>query len=199
MNVILHSLHWLFILLIISFFGGFILSIVCSVLSSFSLFMWTIKCKGFVAYKYFKEYMSSCCTKRKNTIVLDFTNCILFAIMLLGITFVYNSGIFRLISVPITLLGVITGNILLSRMISRIMLFLVFVAKWTVEILLFPFLWIVKRICRIITRSYGKLRNTYNSKLMQKFTDQCFERISKDAEYGLLNGLFKEMKNERTF
>ncbi len=96
-------------------------------------------------------------------------------------------------SVAAMLAGFAIGHRILKGIINELILLILFVIKWIINIVSFPFIWVGRRIVKIVIKLLGKIKSRRNNKLIQKYTAFCFENIEKDAEYGLIDDYYKEL------
>ena len=193
MNVVLHSVYGLFLLLWAAVSCGFFLSFLYLLLGIITYIPGVVKCKRFPKYRDF----CNCIYAKKNAKILFFIVDILISIIsilsFLSITFLYNSGIFRLIPLIVMFLafglGVFINHRVLKNLPQSLLLFLL---KWCIGLVLYPFILISKTIIKIIYSISEKRRKIKFQKSMQKYTSYRFNNIEKDAAYGLLDEYYKE-------
>lgn len=193
MNVALHSAFGLVYLLFASLVCGIVLSLIRAFLNSGSSIIAAIVCKRFPTYKAFSVYAKSRKSSFKAIILADFLTCILFASLVLCVSFIFNSGNFRILSVAVMLAGLAIGHMILKGIINELVLLILFVIKWIINIASFPFILVGQRIVKIIIKLLGRIKSRRNNKLIQKYTAFCFEKIEKNAEYGLIDDYYKEL------
>lgn len=193
MNVIVHSVYSLFPLLGAAIFYGLFLSCIYMLLEAITYLPNIIKCGRFPTYRDFRSIVNS---KSDTKIILAFIDIIFSIIsilLFLCITFLYNSGIYRLLPLLGMFIafrfGVFINNRLLRKSPQSLLLFL---TKWCVSLVLYPFLSMVKILIDIIHRIIEKRRSLRFQKSMKKYTSYRFNRIEKDAAYGLLDEYYKE-------
>ncbi len=193
MNVALHSAFGPVYLFVASFLFGITLYLVSAFLNSGSLVLSAIACNRFPTFKTFFDRIRSRKMSSGAMIASDYILCLLFASSILCVTFIFNSGNFRILTLVVMLIGFVTGRRILTRMINKIIILILFLIKWIINIALFPFIWVGKRIVKIVIKLLGRIKSRRNNKLIQKYTAFCFEKIEKDAEYGLIDDYYKEL------
>ena len=195
MNVVLHSARNVFYLLVANCIWGIITASVCSLFDDIERFVFAIVRKRFVS---FSDYIGFDVKKRISVIFIDLMTCLLAASFMLFTAFVYNSGNFRIISIPIFITGFAIGKRVLRRIIQNIVNRILFCLKWILDISSFPIIWLTNSVVKLLSDSIKKRKNKNRTKILTKYTEYCFAHIKDEAKYGLLDDYYKELENERT-
>lgn len=192
MNIALHSAYDLFELLFASFVGGIVSSFVFLIIRQTNFMSCVVTAPRFTRYGRFMVCIRSVKPRKLLILVSDFIASLVLASLLLCLTFIYNSGRLRLISVVLLIIGFALGVTILSRPLLRLTAFLLFCFKWLADIVLLPFMWILFILKRIVKKTFGKLYSICYSIIAAKCTSYRFSRIKKEARYGLLDDYYKE-------
>ena len=195
MNVVLHSASAVIVLLVSNCFWGAMIAILGSLIDDIVRFAALLIQKRFIS---FYEYTSFCIKSNISAVFIDMISCILAACFMLFTSFIYNSGNFRLFSIPAVLLGFFLGKNVLCRVFKCINNWILFCLKWIFDIVSFPLIWMAIFISRYISRTIVKNKKTRRDKFLIKYTKQCFSRIADEAQYGLIDDYYKDLENERT-
>lgn len=192
MNIALHSAYGLFELLIAAFVGGTVSAFVFLLIRQMYLIPHVVTASRFLRYGRFMIGMRNAKPRKLFISVSDFSASLILAALLLCLTFVYNSGRFRLISLVFLIIGFALGVTVFSRPMLGLTVFLLFCVKWLADIALFPFTWIFIILKRIAKKTFCKLYNICYSIIAAKYTSYRISRIKKEARYGLLDDYYKE-------
>ena len=192
MTITRHTAADLFLLLFASLICGLIISCVFAVLKASPSALTACKYSRFPKYKYFMAELKDCVNGKISLAFTDAICSLLFAIGLLTVSFVFNSGNFRLSSVAVLLLGFFLCISVFGKLFKNILSNILFVLKWMFGIILFPFDWILKRITLLCSRIYKKISNRQNKRLSEKYTAQRLSTIDKTTEFGLIEKYYKE-------
>jgi hypothetical protein len=195
MDVVLYSARGMFSLLLANFLLGIITAILRSLIDDFELFVISLWHKRFMS---FREYMCVNEKKRISEIFIDVTIYLLAASLMLVIAFICNSGNFRLVSIPVFILGFAFEQIVLDKVVDIIVNRILFCFKWTVDILVFPIIWLATIVVRLLYNTIDKIRSNYRAKILTRYTECSFAHIKDEAKYGLLDKYYEEIENERT-
>lgn len=194
MNIALHSAYGLFELLFASFVGGTISAFVFLFIRQTYLIPYVVTAPRFSRYGGLVSRIRNARPRKLLISLSDFIASLVLASLLLCLIFIYNSGRFRLISVVFLIIGFAFGVTIMSRPMLRLTALLLFCIKWLVDIVLFPFTWILIILKRIVKKTFYKLYNICYSIIAAKYTSYKFSRIKKEARYGLLDDYYKEKK-----
>ena len=195
MNVVLHSALSVFYLLVANFAFGVITAAVGLLLNSIQRFVAVTVRNRFIT---FREYCGLIFQSYISVIIADLFTCLLAACFMLVTAFIYNSGNFRLVSIPIFIIGFAFGKIALGGIVAGIIDRILFCIKWILDIVAFPVIWFATLCGRLLSKIIKNLRNKYRTKILTKYTKYCFANIKDEAKYGLLDDYYKELENERT-
>ena len=192
MNIALHSAYGLFELLIAAFVGGTVSAFVFLLIRQMYLIPHVVTASRFLRYGRFMIGMRNAKPRKLLISVSDFSASLILAVLLLCLTFVYNSGRFRLISLVLLIIGFAFGVTIFSRPMLGLTVFLLFCVKWLADIALFPFTWIFIILKRIVKKTFCKFYNICYSFIAAKYTSYRISRIKKEARFGLLDDYYKE-------
>lgn len=192
MNIALHSAYGLMELLIAAFVGGTVSAFIFLLIRQIYLIPLVVSAPHFTGYGKFMACINKAKPRKLLISVSDYIACVTLTVLLLCLTFVYNSGRFRLISVVLLIIGFSLGVTILFRPMLRLTALSMFCLKWLADIVLFPIMWIFRIIKRTATKLIGKLYAICNAIIERKYTSYKFSRIKKEARYGLLDDYCKE-------
>lgn len=193
MTITRHTASDLFLLLIAAFICGLLISCVYEILRSLPCLTYASKYSRFPKYKKFLNDMLSQDCGKLPLLFADVVLCLLFAAGALIVSFVFNSGNFRL-SAPVSMLfGYIAGVYIFSKLIRITFLNILFVLKWIFGIVLYPFVRIGRRIARLCSLIHKKINGACNKRMIEKYTLQRISQIDKTTEFGLIEKYYKEL------
>ncbi len=195
MNVVLHSARSIFYLLAANCVWGIITASFCSLIEDTQRLAVALTRKRFIT---FREYSSIEINNRVSVIFIDLISCLLSASLMLLTAFIYNSGNFRIVSIPAFIFGFAIGKRVLCRIIKWMINRILFCIKWIFDIAAFPVVWFVTLVVKLLSHIIKRIKNRRRTKILNKYTEYCFSRIKDEAKYGLLDDYYKELENERT-
>lgn len=193
MTITRHTAADLFLLLFAAFICGLIISCIYEILRSMPNLANACKYSRFPKYKPFMDNMLARSYGKVSLVLADVVLCLLFAVGVLIVSFVFNSGNFRFSAPVAMLLGYITGVYIFAKLIRFVSLNILFVFKWIFGIVLFPFAWIGQKIAYSCHLIHKKIWNVYSKRLIEKYTLQRISQIDKTTEFGLIEKYYKEL------
>lgn len=193
MTITRHTATDLFLLLFAAFLCGLLISCVYVVLRYAPSIAWVRKCARFPKYKQFMADMFSQGDSKASIVFTDVILCLLFAIGLLVVSFICNSGNFRISSVVLMSCGCLLGIAVTGKLIRSLLLIISFIIKWILDILLFPIVWLTRKLMGLFSFIHKKALKKRNDRLIAKYTSQRFSQINKTTEFGLIEKYYKEL------
>lgn len=144
-----------------------------------------IKCKGIMSYKtYCSRILSNQSGSRHIT---DFLGCLTVAFTLLVVSFIANSGEFRLLSVVMLALGFYITDVIFKRIIIVAFSFYIYLIKRVNDLLLYPFKLILEFLNRALTRTFSYLNMCITNSQNTKYTKKRFKDLEKIKQNGMLD------------
>lgn len=195
MNIVIHSASNVVSLLAINFILGLMSSCLCFFSEDIIVFICLLPRKRFIS---FTEYFSFEIQSRQLVILGDLLLCIISASLLLVAAFILNSGLFRLIAIPIYLFGFLCGKYFVGPIVENPFKGMLFLFKRIIDVLTLPLMWLISIVWKIIARLVERCLRIFIKKFLKRYTERYFSHIKDDTEFGLLNNYYKELKNERT-
>lgn len=195
MNVVLHSARNIFYLIAANCILGILTASFCVLIEDIERFAVSLTQKKFVSLD---AYISVDINSRFSLAFTDLIACLLAASFLLLTTFIYNSGSFRLISIPAFIFGFVFGRKSLSQIIKYLINRIFFSLKWIFDIVVFPITWLTNNVIRLLLFVVKRIKNKHRTRILTKYTAHCFSHIKDEAQYGLIDDYYKELENERT-
>ncbi len=185
MKVVIYS-HEAFLSLIchcIAF--GLISSLIYCVVNALSHIRAVFYCKKLTAVS----------TIIKDVSIVGFDNCvsgdvislILIAIALQLASFISNCGGFRLLSIPVLLIGYFAGVMLFRRVVLSLFFYVFFVIKRILKIAFVPIGFIFKTMIRLIKRCFMLIKQRYRAVLIVKYTEKRYKDLEYIKQFGLLD------------
>ena len=132
----------------------------------------------------FRSTLSNISFIRSN--VLDFLRVLIIAAALLAVSFIANSGRFRIISIPILLLGFRSGTLLFYRLIIKAVLLCFYLIKRVLAIIVFPLKISIRFLFRILKRIIIKIQDSRRAKRIAEYTKNSYNDFEKLKQTGLL-------------
>lgn len=180
------------LLLFSSFISGIALSVlylISDAVPAITLSWKTVR----AGYKFFGEYFRCCESNKYVAASSDFMICIVAACTVCSLTFVFNSGQFRIITVAVMLFGFFGGKYLLERPANWLITVISYVLIKTVLFVSFPAVWLTKLICRSFHRTVAGIVRRRRLSLMKKYTKERLDELEAYTEFGLVDQYYKEL------
>lgn len=193
MTITRHTAADLFLLLIAALICGLLISCVYVVLRVIPAASAAFRCTRFPKYKQFMADVLAQGVGKASLILADIILCLLFALCLLVVSFVCNSGNFRLLSVIAMSLGYLLGASVFGKLIKGVFYNILFVFKWLFGVVLFPIAWIGQRMALLLSRIHKRILNKRSKRLMAKYTKRRIAQINRTTEFGLIEKYYKEL------
>ncbi len=178
MSVLEHEYNDLLFLIIASLVLGFVLAFLYVFIKDAAFISATFRAQSFSRFSVFRNALShsiskaSCATALADVLVFS-----LGGVGLVFVTFLYNYGQFRFISIPFLLIGYFVALKLFSPLVAEILIIIFYAIKQLSSILFFPLLLIYRYLClpvcrmikRVIKRIVVKVYTAYRfKKLVRK-------------------------------
>lgn len=185
MNVVIYS-HEAFVKLIcycITF--GLISSFIYCVFNAISHIQAVFYCRDLTAVNALIKDGSVAFSK--NCVFSDVISLILIAIALLLASFISNCGGFRLLSIPVLLIGFFAGVMFFRRVVLSLIFYVFFVIKYILEIAIIPISFTLKIIFGSLKRCFIIIKQRYNAVLIVKYTEKRYKDLEDVKQFGLLD------------
>lgn len=186
MNITLYS-HEAFTryILYCAIFGfcAFIIHCVICVIISIPIIC---KCNSFVKLK-------ACMLESKfgNRFVSDFLGVLTISISLLAVSFISNSGEFRIVSIPLLLAGSGLGSVLFKKNLTVVMSYICFCVKKIMVWISTPILFLIRILLRVINRVFGAIKKRSHTAQIVRYTKKRYKDLDRIKQMGLLEHLFE--------
>lgn len=191
MDLVLLSSFNVFCLIIANFIFGIITALLIPLIDGINRFAIAIVRNRFTD---FRDYIKIENKTRGAVIFIDLSLCLFASVAMLAISFICNSGNFRLVSIPAFLLGLVFAGKVLCGFFREIVDLILFGLKWSIDIIAFPIICFVTFFVRLGYNKISEFRNKRRIGMLAKYTDYCFAHIEEEARYGLLNDFYKELE-----
>lgn len=129
--------------------------------------------------------------KGRSLFIMDLICFVLIAFSLLVVSFLANSGQFRIISIPILMLGFKFGTVLFNRIVIISILVGIYFIKRVVVIFVTPITFIDGIILRMLKNVIVKVQDSNRAKRIAKYTKICYNDLEKLKQNGLLDHWFE--------
>lgn len=193
MTITRHTAADLFLLIIAAFICGLVISCVYEIIRSLPSFVYAYKHARFPKYKPFVHDMLTRDVGKATLVFADVVLCLLFAVGVLIVSFIFNSGNFRMSAPLAMILGYIAGACVFGKAIRYALLNILFILKWIFDIAMFPIIWLCEKFIGCFSSIYKKLLSIRNKRLIERYTAQRISQIDKTAEFGLIEEYYKEL------
>lgn len=130
-------------------------------------------------------------SKLENRFVSDFLVALIIAISLLTVTFITNSGEFRIMSIPLLLAGFGLGSVLFKKILTVVMSYLCFCVKKIIVWLSAPILFLIRALLRAINRACGAIIKRSHAAQIVRYTKKRYKDLVRIKQTGLLENLFE--------
>lgn len=189
MNITLYS-HEAFAryILYCAIFGfcAFIIHCVICVIISIPIIC---KCNSFVKLKACISDTSE--TKLENQFLPDFLGALIISISLLAVSFISNSGEFRIVSIPLLLAGVGLGSVLFKKNLTVVMSYICFCVKKIMVWISAPILFLIRILMQVINRVFGAIKKRSHTAQIVRYTKKRYKDLDRIKQMGLLEHLFE--------
>lgn len=175
-----------------SFFSGFFLLFI---------YIFLVIVPGIIAsVRYIKDgyqtFAGQVCAKLNNMTVLglsDFLICLCAACLLCILSFIFNSGQFRLSSLALLIVGFSIGKLLCKRIVERSFLLASYAVLKVVRVALYPFAVLLKRLFGTVAALTKKASYRRKKSIIIKYTESRFRELEKQTRFGGIDKYYKEM------
>lgn len=189
MNITLYT-HEAFVryILYCAIFGFFTFIFHCIICVIISIPM-ICKCNNTVMLKAYIGAFSE--SDSKKSIFSDFLGVIMISTSLLAVSFISNSGEFRIMSIPLLIGGFCLGSLLFKKIIIVIMSYLCFAVKKIVLWISAPIVFLIRFALRVVFRVSGAIKKRYRAAQIVKYTKKKYKDLDIIKQTGLLENLFE--------
>jgi hypothetical protein len=129
--------------------------------------------------------------RKSNSFLCDFFGLVIIAFLLLVVSFLANSGQFRIISIPIFMLGFEFGMLFFYRIAIISVLIVVYFIKRALEIFVTPIRILILFLYRFLKIFIAKVKDKNQAKRIEKYTKRCYNDLEKLKQNGLLDHWFE--------
>ncbi len=192
MNIAIHTVSDLIALHLASLTAGIILSLIYLIGRNTGYIASAFACGRFLKYTDFSAALSKRPQNTAHRCINDIFICICTAIALLSVTFIFNSGNFRFLTIATLGLGFAFGRVIFEKITHVILAVLLYLLRITFDTVLFPILWTARRLWRIFAKLFAKARNAYRVRVIRRHTERCLRQATSFAEYGFTDDYYKE-------
>lgn len=139
-----------------------------------------------------KAYISiSSESDSKKLLVSDFLGALMISTSLLAVSFISNSGEFRIMSIPLLIGGFGLGALLLKKIIIVAMSYLCFAVKKMVLWISAPIIIVIRVVLRVIFRVCSAIKMRCHAAQIVSYTKKKYKDLDKIKQTGLLEHLFE--------
>lgn len=121
-----------------------------------------------------------------NMALLDFLSILIVSVCALIVSFIANSGEFRIMSIPLLLIGFASGKLLFNKIVFYVMSYLFFLTKKVALILFFPILMLKSVFYRVIKYIVASTEKRYREACIIKYTKTRYKELEKIKHTGML-------------
>ena len=140
----------------------------------------------------FKRYVTAGdLHKIKFKFMKDFILCLIIATSLIFVSFIYNSGNFRFISIPVLSIGFCISNAVFGKIVKVILVFIIYILKRIIELIILPFRYLIIFFASIIRKLVIYICRVINTKRIKKYTYQRYKDLDKIKQSGLIESWFE--------
>lgn len=190
MNIAIYS-HIVFVRLICyCIASGFISGMIYCVFSAVLGLRFVYKYRNFRSVKAFLSENYEHCFDNSN--FSDFISLVLVAASSLLASFMFNSGSFRLLIIPILLLGFLIATFFFKKAVVLSVNYIFVVFKRILGIAIFPFSFVLKLLSGVCKKYIVIIQNRRKAKIIAKYTEKRFKDLDSIKQDGLL-GLWYEV------
>ena len=147
------------------------------------------KCNNLVMLKACISDLSE--SKSGNRFVPDFLGALIISISLLTVSFISNSGEFRIMSIPLLLAGFGLGSVLFKKILTVIMSYFCFCVKKVILWLSAPILFLIRISFRVINRICCIIKRRNQAAQIVRYTKKRYKDLDIIKQTGLLENLFE--------
>ena len=185
MNIIIYSHKDFFRLICYSISFGLVSGTISCVIGSLLAIRYVNECRDLHSLSVFLS--KDLAHRLANGRVNDFISLILIAVSLLFVSFMANSGSFRLVSVPLLLLGFFGAIRSLKKIIVYAVCCVYIIIKHIFGIVTFPIRFVSRGIVSICKKYIIIIEKYHKSKIITKYTEKRFNKIDEVKQSGLLD------------
>lgn len=193
MNVVIHTVFGQIYLHIAAFICGIFLFFVYLFGKNIGWVAIAARSPRFDKFKPFFQRLKHSTPNKAVSFVNDLNICVLAVFLLLSATFILNSGNFRLLTVATLVLGFCIGKVLLAFVSEAIIIAVIYVVKFTWDIVSFPLAWLIGKFKRVVQRLYAMLLKLYRQRRIKSYTEHCIKSADEYAKYGFTDNFYKEL------
>lgn len=189
MNITLYT-HEAFVryILYCAIFGFFTFIFHCIICVIISIPM-ICKCNNTVMLKAYIGALSK--SEAKISFLSDFLGVFLISTSLLAVSFISNSGEFRIMSIPLLIGGFGLGSLLFKKIIIVIMAYLCFAVEKFVLWISAPIVFLIRFALQVVFRVSGAIKKRYRAAQIVKYTKKKYNDLDIIKQTGLLENLFE--------
>lgn len=129
--------------------------------------------------------------RSRNLLASDFLGALIIAISLLTVSFIANSGEFRIMSVPLLMFGFLLGATVFNKILIIVMSYFCFCVKKIVIWILSPIILLIRVILQMIIRIYFLSQKRIRTAQIAKYTKKKYKEFDIIKHTGLLDQLFE--------
>ena len=127
--------------------------------------------------------------RNKHQCIRDFLCLAIIATALLTVTFLTNSGIFRIMGVPLLLAGFALGMLIFKKIVITLMAFLFFIIKKIASLVCLPIVLLIRCLSRVFFRIVAAARNRIQRTRIVKYTKLRYKDLDRIKQTGLLENI----------
>lgn len=147
------------------------------------------KCNNTVMLKAYIGALSK--SEAKISFLSDFLGVIMISTSLLAVSFISNSGEFRIMSILLLIGGFGLGALLLKKIIIVVISYLCFAVKKIVLWISAPIVFLIRVALRVVIRVCSTIKKRCHAAQIAKYTKKKYEDLDIIKQTGLLDHLFE--------
>ncbi len=192
MNIVLYTAYGIFSLQVAAFLTGALSALIMLFLQKIPAFKIIVARDRFPRFHEFSNKIKKIGCQGYFQIFTDCLLCVSIAILLITLTFIYNSGSFRIMTVISMLSGFLVAKRIFYRSVFFCLEIVLYLLKWIYDIFSFPIFRLCAWIKKLVLSVFGEIRKKYVESIISGYSEKQFKNVGEIAKFGFLDEYYKE-------